>query len=155
MKYTILLLVACFGSSDANTVLNFTVSGCPVPGPSGNCVGDFLGYIDVRASPTRLLPESFVAVAGAKTETTEHSTLESTAHAFTGDKTKVLSDFVGHTIELSVSHGQSLWPCSTEAGTSTGPLPFTNTTALTVSAKFVDGGPGNQFYACAITGARR
>lgn len=107
--------------------------------------GSVVGYLVPRKGSGEST-ESFVArTAPSVPGALSMSVLSATTKSATGNPDAILASYSGHPVDVYISHGQTLWPCSTADGSLLGPLPFSSDANVRINATYVDGGSGHYF----------
>jgi hypothetical protein len=113
-------------------------------------VGDFIGWVDIRDSPTHVIPEYFISTKTKKTAKMELSSLASTAHPMCANKTKTLADYSGMLIVISIKHGDTLWPCSLLDGNLMPSVKYESSKTYPVNATFTEDTSGEPICLCTL-----
>lgn len=110
--------------------------------------GLVVGFLDPRSGNGEA-PESFYAVPETAAGI---SLLNSSSKSQTGDTAKTLAHFSGGRLDLYISHGQTLWPCSTIDGSMQPPQWYLRNVSYAINATFIGTWPGgsNQYFQCGL-----
>jgi hypothetical protein len=126
---------------------SFEVNGCVLPS-KGVCVGDFLAEVNLHDTPTHEIPESFISTRVSKGPSKETSSLLSNAHAATGNHSTTLQQFSGLMMDVMISHGETLWPCTLTDGSLQPMRKYDVTKNYKVNATFTQDTSGEDIYTC-------